>query len=161
MTRGTPVMLPEEGPHPGNGVMERMAAIGQPITRAEEAVSRPARPPQGRPHGSTPGPAATQCSPSPGPTAPPSGAGGNGRHRHPGGTIGTRLPDPSAVSATRALFAGNPTTHSPAAPGSGRCALAVRLLRTVVSPMVRQLPVFPGRCAFPACPSCSCRSFTS
>jgi DNA-binding GntR family transcriptional regulator len=43
LTQGTPVMLPEEGPHAGRGVVERMAVIGQQIARAEEAVSaRPA-----------------------------------------------------------------------------------------------------------------------
>jgi GntR family transcriptional regulator len=36
-------MLLEEGPHAGSGVVERMAVIGQRITRAEEVVSaRPA-----------------------------------------------------------------------------------------------------------------------
>jgi DNA-binding GntR family transcriptional regulator len=39
LTQGTPVMLPEEGPHAGRGVVERMAVIGQAITYAEEAVS--------------------------------------------------------------------------------------------------------------------------
>ena len=43
LTGGTPVMLPEEGPHAGRGVVERMAVIGQRITSAEEVVSaRPA-----------------------------------------------------------------------------------------------------------------------
>ena len=43
LTGGTPVMLPEEGPHAGRGVVERMAVIGQQITSAEEVVSaRPA-----------------------------------------------------------------------------------------------------------------------
>ncbi|HEV2375432.1 MAG TPA: GntR family transcriptional regulator [Streptosporangiaceae bacterium] len=43
LTEGTPVMLPEEGPHAGRGVIERMQVIGQRITYAEEAVSaRPA-----------------------------------------------------------------------------------------------------------------------
>ena len=43
LTSGTPVMLPEEGPHAGRGVVERMAVIGQQITSAEEVVSaRPA-----------------------------------------------------------------------------------------------------------------------
>jgi DNA-binding GntR family transcriptional regulator len=43
MTQGTAVMLPEEGPNAGRGVVERMAEIGQHITHAEEAVSaRPA-----------------------------------------------------------------------------------------------------------------------
>jgi DNA-binding GntR family transcriptional regulator len=43
LTQGTAVMLPEEGPHAGRGVVERMAEIGHRITRAEEAVSaRPA-----------------------------------------------------------------------------------------------------------------------
>ena len=36
-------MFPEEGPHAGQGVVERMAVIGQQITHAEETVtSRPA-----------------------------------------------------------------------------------------------------------------------
>jgi GntR family transcriptional regulator len=43
LTGGTAVMLPEEGPHAGRGVVERMAVIGQQITGAEEIVSaRPA-----------------------------------------------------------------------------------------------------------------------
>ena len=43
LTSGTPVILPEEGPHAGRGVVERMAVIGQQITSAEEVVSaRPA-----------------------------------------------------------------------------------------------------------------------
>lgn len=43
LTGGTPVTLPEEGPHAGRGVVERMAVIGQQITSAEEVVSaRPA-----------------------------------------------------------------------------------------------------------------------
>ncbi len=43
LTDGTPVMFPEEGPHAGRGVVERMAVIGQEITGAEEVVSaRPA-----------------------------------------------------------------------------------------------------------------------
>jgi DNA-binding GntR family transcriptional regulator len=43
LTQGTPVMLPEEGPHAGRGVVDRMAVIGQQITHAEETVSaRPA-----------------------------------------------------------------------------------------------------------------------
>jgi DNA-binding GntR family transcriptional regulator len=43
LTTGTAIMLPEEGPHAGQGVVERMAIIGQHITHAEEAVSaRPA-----------------------------------------------------------------------------------------------------------------------
>jgi GntR family transcriptional regulator len=36
-------MFPEEGPHAGKGVVERMAVIGQQITHAEETVTaRPA-----------------------------------------------------------------------------------------------------------------------
>jgi len=43
LTTGTPVMLPEEGPHAGKGVVERMAVIGHQITHAEETVAaRPA-----------------------------------------------------------------------------------------------------------------------
>jgi DNA-binding GntR family transcriptional regulator len=43
LTEGTPVMFPEEGPHAGRGVVERMTVIGQQITHAEETVSaRPA-----------------------------------------------------------------------------------------------------------------------
>jgi GntR family transcriptional regulator len=43
LTTGTAIMLPEEGPHAGQGVVERMAMIGQVITHAEEMVSaRPA-----------------------------------------------------------------------------------------------------------------------
>ncbi len=39
LTEGTPIMLPEEGPHAGQGVIDRMAAIGQHIIRAEETVT--------------------------------------------------------------------------------------------------------------------------
>jgi len=39
LTEGTAVMLPEEGPHAGRGVIERMAVIGQQIVRAEETVT--------------------------------------------------------------------------------------------------------------------------
>jgi hypothetical protein len=43
LTSGTAIMLPEEGPHAGQGVVERMAVIGQRITHAEETVAaRPA-----------------------------------------------------------------------------------------------------------------------
>jgi DNA-binding GntR family transcriptional regulator len=43
LTSGTAIMLPEEGPHAGKGVVERMALIGQVITHAEETVTaRPA-----------------------------------------------------------------------------------------------------------------------
>jgi GntR family transcriptional regulator len=43
LTSGTAIMLPEEGPHAGKGVVERMAVIGHRITHAEETVaSRPA-----------------------------------------------------------------------------------------------------------------------
>ena len=43
LTTGTAIMLPEEGPHAGKGVVERMAVIGQRITHAEEDVgARPA-----------------------------------------------------------------------------------------------------------------------
>ena len=43
LTSGTAIMLPEEGPHAGKGVVERMAAIGQVITHAEETLAaRPA-----------------------------------------------------------------------------------------------------------------------
>jgi DNA-binding GntR family transcriptional regulator len=43
LTGGTAVVLPEEGPHAGEGVVDRMAVIGQHVTHAEEAVSaRPA-----------------------------------------------------------------------------------------------------------------------
>ena len=43
LTSGTAVMFPEEGPHAGRGVVERMAVIGQQITYAEETVTaRPA-----------------------------------------------------------------------------------------------------------------------
>jgi DNA-binding GntR family transcriptional regulator len=38
-TGGTPVLLPERGPYAGRGVMERMAAIGLPVTRVVEEVS--------------------------------------------------------------------------------------------------------------------------
>jgi DNA-binding GntR family transcriptional regulator len=43
LTSGTAIMLPEEGPHAGKGVVERMGVIGQQITHAEETVAaRPA-----------------------------------------------------------------------------------------------------------------------
>ncbi len=43
LTEGTAIMFPEEGPHAGRGVVERMNVIGQEITYAEETVSaRPA-----------------------------------------------------------------------------------------------------------------------
>jgi DNA-binding GntR family transcriptional regulator len=43
LTEGTPIMFPEEGPHAGRGVVERMTVIGQHITHAVETVSaRPA-----------------------------------------------------------------------------------------------------------------------
>jgi DNA-binding GntR family transcriptional regulator len=43
LTTGTPIVFPEEGPHAGRGVVERMAVIGQQITHAEETVAaRPA-----------------------------------------------------------------------------------------------------------------------
>jgi DNA-binding GntR family transcriptional regulator len=43
LTTGTAIMLPEEGPHAGKGVVKRMAVIGQRITHAEETVAaRPA-----------------------------------------------------------------------------------------------------------------------
>lgn len=43
LTTGTAIMLPEEGPHAGQGVAERMAVIGQQITHAGETVAaRPA-----------------------------------------------------------------------------------------------------------------------
>jgi UTRA domain len=43
LTTGTAITLPEEGPHAGKGVVERMAVIGQQIAHAEETVAaRPA-----------------------------------------------------------------------------------------------------------------------
>jgi DNA-binding GntR family transcriptional regulator len=39
ITGGTPIALPEQGPLAGRGVIERMAAIGQVITYAEEVVT--------------------------------------------------------------------------------------------------------------------------
>jgi hypothetical protein len=39
VTDGTAITLPGEGPHVGKGVIERMATIGQHITRAEEIVT--------------------------------------------------------------------------------------------------------------------------
>lgn len=39
LTAGTAIMLPEEGPHAGRGVIERMEVIGQRITHAEETVT--------------------------------------------------------------------------------------------------------------------------
>lgn len=39
LTRGTPVVIPEEGPRAGTGVVERMRSIGVQITHAGEVVS--------------------------------------------------------------------------------------------------------------------------
>ncbi|MEU5876171.1 GntR family transcriptional regulator [Spirillospora sp. NPDC047279] len=39
VTRGTPVMFPEEGPHAGTGVVARMRAIGLQPTQATEVVT--------------------------------------------------------------------------------------------------------------------------
>ncbi|MEW9548151.1 GntR family transcriptional regulator [Nonomuraea sp. NPDC050783] len=39
LTRGTPVVLPEDGPHAGKGVVERMRQIGVQVTHAAEVVS--------------------------------------------------------------------------------------------------------------------------
>lgn len=39
LTRGTPVMLPEEGPHAGAGVVARMREIGHEVTLATEVVT--------------------------------------------------------------------------------------------------------------------------
>lgn len=39
LTRGTPVMLPEEGPHAGAGVVARMREIGQAVELATEVVT--------------------------------------------------------------------------------------------------------------------------
>lgn len=42
ITGGTPVVLPEQGPYAGKGVVERMAAIGRKITQVEEVnTARP------------------------------------------------------------------------------------------------------------------------
>jgi len=43
LTSGTAILLPEEGPHAGQGLVERMAVIGQQVTHAAETVAaRPA-----------------------------------------------------------------------------------------------------------------------
>ncbi|MFE9106866.1 GntR family transcriptional regulator [Actinomadura geliboluensis] len=39
LTWGTPVMLPEEGPHAGAGVVARMRAIGRDVAQATEVVT--------------------------------------------------------------------------------------------------------------------------
>lgn len=39
ITRGTSIVLPEDGPHAGRGVVERMAVIGQDVTYASEIVT--------------------------------------------------------------------------------------------------------------------------
>ncbi|WP_246079830.1 UTRA domain-containing protein [Nonomuraea mesophila] len=39
LTRGTPIVLPEDGPHAGKGVVERMRQIGVQVTHAAEVVS--------------------------------------------------------------------------------------------------------------------------
>jgi DNA-binding GntR family transcriptional regulator len=56
ITGGTEVMFPEEGPHAGRGVVERMREIGQHITHAEETVTaRPALAPEAARLGTRPG----------------------------------------------------------------------------------------------------------
>lgn len=39
ITGGTPIVVPEQGPHAGRGVVERMATIGETVTHAEEIVT--------------------------------------------------------------------------------------------------------------------------
>lgn len=39
LTRGTPIVLPEDGPHAGKGVVERMRQIGVEVTHSSEVVS--------------------------------------------------------------------------------------------------------------------------
>lgn len=39
LTRGTPIVFPEDGPHAGLGVVDRMAVIGVTITHCSEIVS--------------------------------------------------------------------------------------------------------------------------
>jgi DNA-binding GntR family transcriptional regulator len=39
LTRGTPIAFPEDGPHAGQGVVDRMAVIGVQITHCAEIVS--------------------------------------------------------------------------------------------------------------------------
>ncbi|WP_230984647.1 GntR family transcriptional regulator [Microbispora oryzae] len=39
LTQGTPIALPEDGPHAGRGVRDRMAVIGVTVTHRSEAVS--------------------------------------------------------------------------------------------------------------------------
>jgi len=47
LTSGTAILLPEEGPHAGQGLVERMAVIGQQVTHAAETVAaRPALAPE-------------------------------------------------------------------------------------------------------------------
>ena len=80
LTTGTAITFPEEGPRAGRGVVERMAVIGQHITRAEETVSaRPAPSSLPRPSAfaSGPGHRAHHCPDLPHQRA----AGGNRRHR--------------------------------------------------------------------------------
>jgi hypothetical protein len=56
LTTGTAIMFPEEGPHAGQGVVDRMAVIGQHITHAEETVSaRPALAAEAQRLGTRPG----------------------------------------------------------------------------------------------------------
>lgn len=38
LTRGTPIALPEDGPHAGRGVRDRMAVIGVEVTRRREGL---------------------------------------------------------------------------------------------------------------------------
>ncbi|WP_433514145.1 GntR family transcriptional regulator [Nonomuraea sp. CA-143628] len=43
LTRGTPIVMPEDGPHAGAGVVERLRQIGVQVTHSAEVVSaRPA-----------------------------------------------------------------------------------------------------------------------
>jgi DNA-binding GntR family transcriptional regulator len=39
VTGGTPIVLPEEGPQAGRGVVQRMSSIGETVTHAEEVVT--------------------------------------------------------------------------------------------------------------------------
>lgn len=81
LTTGTAIMLPEEGPHAGKGVVERMAVIGQRITHAEEDMAaRPALASEAEQLGVRPGATVLTIAR----TLPHRrAASGDGRHRDP------------------------------------------------------------------------------
>ena len=89
-------MFPEEGPHAGQGVVERMAVIGQHITHAEETVAaRPALASEaGRLH-IRPGAIVLTIARI---YRTSERGRGNRRHHHPGGAVRARLRHTSPLS---------------------------------------------------------------